>query len=128
MATGETTMGSAVQREPALIGGIPVIGVLLALLGLLLVAAPPLSRSLQSSQAPVARELRLQVAAGGDYLLDGRRMSQDTLAAALLEARRRSPDLRLRIAGADDGDYRGFVGALAVAERVGVRNIGSEMR
>jgi biopolymer transport protein ExbD len=120
-------MALAVQREPAALGRVPVVGALLALLALLLLAAPLLIRTLQSTQAPVARELRLQVVAGGAYLLDGRPVARESLTAALRQARERTPDLRLRIAAADDSDYRAFVGALAVAERVGVRNIGSEM-
>jgi biopolymer transport protein ExbD len=120
-------MALAVQREPAVFGGVSLADVLLALLALLLVAAPLLNRASQSAQAPVGQEVRLQVGAGGRYLLDGRPVNQENLAKALRQARDRSPDLRLRIAAPDDSDYRSFVGALAVAEQVGVRNIGSEM-
>jgi biopolymer transport protein ExbD len=75
-----------------------------------------------------ARELRLQIDPSGTYALDGQRVDQAKLEAALQQARARSPGLRLRIAAADGSDYRAFVRALASAQDAGIRNIGSEMR
>ena len=109
--------------------GVRVVEAMLVALVLLLIAAP-LLRGLSTPAAATSstQEVRLQVVGNGGYLLDGRPVSQTDLMAALRRARTASPDLRLRIATADESDYRAFVGALAVAERAGVRNIGSETR
>jgi biopolymer transport protein ExbD len=98
------------------------------LLALLIAGTPLLARALSEAAAPAAaRELRLQVGQRGDFRLDGRVLDRRQLDQALRQAQASSPDLRLLIATADDGDYRGFVGALAAAEHAGVRNIGSEV-
>lgn len=108
----------------------PHATLLLVLLGILLAAALGRRASLPQTAAatPAGSELRLQIDSAGDYTLDGRRVSaaglDDALQAALVQA----PDARLRIASADDSNYQAFVGAMAVAERAGVRNIASEMR
>ena len=107
----------------------PVVDGLLALLVLLLVAAPLLARALSSpamGAAAAAPELRLEIGRGG-YALEGRPLDQAALTAALRQAESRMPGLRLRIAAADDSDPRALVGALALAEQAGVRNVGSEL-
>ena len=107
----------------------PVVDGLLALLVLLLVAAPLLARALSSpamGAAAAAPELRLEIGSGG-YALEGRPLDQAALTAALRQAESRMPGLRLRIAAADDSDPRALVGALALAEQAGVRNVGSEL-
>ena len=109
----------------------PVVDGLLALLVLLLVAAPLLARALSdpaAGAAPTTPEVRLEIDRGGDYALDGRLLDRAALTAALRQAATRMPGLRLRIAAADDSDPRARVGALALAEQAGVRNIGSELR
>jgi len=110
----------------------PVIDGLLALLVLLLVAAPWLARALSPAAsgalAPAVPELRLEIDRSGDYALDGRPLGPAALAAALRSAQSRAPGLRLRIATADDSDPDALVNALAMAEHAGVRNIGSELR
>jgi biopolymer transport protein ExbD/biopolymer transport protein TolR len=105
----------------------PMIGGWLALLVLLLAAAPLLAHALSTTVRPVP-ELRLEIDRGGGYALDGRPLGHAALATALRQAQARSPGLRLRIAAADDSDPRVLAGALAVAEQAGVRNIGSELR
>jgi len=122
------------ERELAAINITPLVDVMLVLLVIFMIAAPLLSRSLamQLPQAAPARaeapELTLQIDSAGGYRLDGQVVSAATLATSLQDALARAPDLRLRIASAEDSDYQAFVGALAVAERAGVRNIGSQMR
>jgi len=122
------------EREMAAINITPLVDVMLVLLVIFMIAAPLLSRSLamQLPQAAPARveapELTLQIDSAGGYRLDGQAVSAATLATSLQDALARAPDLRLRIASAEDSDYQAFVGALAVAERAGVRNIGSQMR
>ena len=104
---------------------------LLVLLAALLVAVPLLGRALSTADIGAATqtgpELRLEIGRGGGYALDGRPLNHDALATALRAAQSRAPDLRLRIAAADDSDPRALVGALAMAEQAGVRNIGSEL-
>lgn len=105
------------------------IDVLLMLLVLLVAGVPLLARALsQGATPPAAPELHLQVGEGGDFRLDGRALDRAQLDQALRQARAGSPDLRLLIATSDISDTRGFVGALAAAERAGVRNVGSEVR
>ena len=122
------------ERELAAINITPLVDVMLVLLVIFMIAAPLLSRSLamQLPQAAPARveapELTLQIDSAGGYRLDGQPVSADGLSTALQAASARAPDLRLRIASAEDGDYQAFVGALAVAQQAGIRNIGSEMR
>jgi biopolymer transport protein ExbD len=128
-------MAFATQDRPlATINITPLVDVLLVLLVIFMVTAPLLSRSLPmqlphaGSATATPRELRLQIDTAGDYTLDGRPVSATALGDALHAAQAQVPDVRLRIASADDSDYQAFVGALAVAEHAGVRNIGSEMR
>lgn len=118
------------QSTTALQPNAPLLDGLLVLFVLLLVAAPLLARALSPAAmgaAPAAPELRLDIGRAGDYALDGRPLAPAALVAALSQAQARVPDLRLRIATADDGDPSALAGALAVAERAGVRNIGSEL-
>jgi len=111
---------------------IRLVEALLVLLAALPVAAPLLGRALSTADmgatTQTGPELRLEIGRAGDYALDGRPLDADALATALHAAQSRTPDLRLRIAAADDSDPRALVGALAMAERAGVRNIGSELR
>jgi biopolymer transport protein ExbD len=107
----------------------PLVQLLLALL--LIAWAAAASGAFRRSgfdARPPAPELRLQIEPSGAYALDGRRVDQVKLEAALQQARVQSPDLRLRIAVADGSDYRAFVRALASAQDAGIRNVGSEMR
>jgi biopolymer transport protein ExbD len=128
-------MAFATQDRPlATINITPLVDVMLVLLVVFMIAAPLLSRPLPmqlpqgSSATSAPQELRLQIDSAGDYTLDGRPLGAAALAEALQSAQARAPDLRLRIASADDSDYQAFVGALSLAERAGIRNIGSEMR
>ena len=118
------------RSEPVSATPAPVVDGMLVLLVLLLVAAPLLVRALASpvtDGVSAAPELRLQIGRGGGYALEGRTLDQAALTTALRQAAAGSPGLRLRIA-ADDSDPRALAGALAMAERAGVRNIGSELR
>ena len=126
-------MALVAQRlNPASESDVPLLNGLLVLLVLLLVAAPLLARALSApppdTAAQAVPEVRLEIDRGGDYALDGRPLDPPGLATALRRAETRTPGLRLRIAAADDSDPRALVGALAVAEQAGVRNIGSELR
>ena len=122
------------ERELATINITPLVDVMLVLLVIFMIAAPLLSRSLPMElprtgpSNAAAPELTLQIDTAGGYTLEGRPVSAAALATRLQDALARAPDLRLRIASAEDSDYQAFVGALSVAERAGVRNIGSQMR
>ena len=107
----------------------PLVELLLVLLLVAWVAAASgvLRQSGADARQP-APELRLQIDPSGAYALDGQRVDQGKLEAALQQARARSPDLRLRIATADGSDAQAFVHALASAQDAGIRNVGSEMR
>jgi biopolymer transport protein ExbD len=122
------------ERELATINITPLVDVMLVLLVIFMIAAPLLSRTLPMElprtgpSSALAPELTLQIDTAGGYTLDGRPVSAAGLATRLQDAVARAPGLRLRIASAEDSDYQAFVSALSVAERVGVRNIGSQMR
>ena len=112
----------------------PLVDVLLVVLVIFMVATPLFSRSLpmqlpRSGPATAdGPELRLQIDSAGGYRLDGQPLSSTGLLIALRDALAKAPDLRLRIASAEDGDYHAFVGALAVAQHAGIHNVGSETR
>jgi len=122
------------DRQLATINITPLVDVLLVVLVIFMVATPLFSRTLPmqlpqlAPATPNGPELRLQIDSAGGYRLDGQPISAGGLSTALQEAIAKAPDLRLRIASAEDGDYQAFVDALAVAQRAGIRNIGSEMR
>ncbi|MCA1714490.1 MAG: biopolymer transporter ExbD [Gammaproteobacteria bacterium] len=112
----------------------PLVDVLLVLLVIFMVATPVLSRTLAmelpgtGEGAKPAEDLRLQIGMAGDYSLAGQPLAREALVPALREALVQSPQLRLRIAAADDSDYQAFVAALAAARQAGIDNIGAEMR
>ena len=122
------------DRQMSAINITPLVDVMLVVLVIFMVATPLLSRPLPmqvpqhgpaSAEGP---ELRLQIDSAGGYRLDGQPVTSNGLSIALREALARTPDLRLRIASAEDSDYQAFVSALAAAQHVGIHNIGSEMR
>ena len=131
-------MAFAIQNQQvATINITPLRDVLLVLLVIFMVATPLLDRPLPlplplnlapglGTPLPV-RELRLQIDLAGDYTLNGQAVSGSDLGLALRDAHARTPELRLRIAAADDSDYQAFLRALALARQAGIHNIGSEM-
>lgn len=123
------------NAQVAAINITPLIDVLLVLLVIFMVATPLLGKPLTmdlphpgEGKPQPAKELRLQIDMAGDYALDGQPLSRVALDAALRDAHAQSPDLRLRIAAADDSDYQAFVRVLALAQQAGIHNIGSEIR
>lgn len=115
-------------KGPAAAGSSAWLAWLLAAAALLL--ALPHPEAPASSAVPAAKPsptLYLQVGSGGDYALDGRPTSPLTVERALRDARRQSPDLRLRI-DAGDGDPGRLIAALALAEHAGITNVGSLVR
>ena len=123
-------MASAMSnRQRIALRATPLVELLLVLL-LVVWAAVAFGVLLQpgTDASQPAPELRLQIGPSGTYALGGQRVDQGKLAAALLQARVRSPGLRLRIAAADGSDNDAFVRALASAQDAGIRNVGSEMR
>lgn len=75
-----------------------------------------------------ARALQLQIGAAGGYRLDGKPVTRDGLEQALRTARGESPELRLRIEASESGDPQQLIGALALADQAGIRNVGSRVQ
>ena len=75
-----------------------------------------------------ARALQLQVGSAGNYRLDGKPVTRDGLAQALRTARVESPELRLRIDASNSGDPQQLIGAMALADQAGIRNVGTRVQ
>jgi biopolymer transport protein ExbD len=102
---------------------------LAALVMAALALAPHPGASNQSTDdATSARALQLQIGSAGGYRLDGKPVTRDGLEQALRAARGESPELRLRIEASDSGDPQQLIGALALADHAGIRNVGSRVQ
>lgn len=122
------------NREAALpvaaINITPLVDVLLVLLVIFMVTAPVVARSLdvqlpqsvEKAQKP-AQKLHLRVDMAGGYWLEDAAIERGAMVAALRTAVERDPGLQLVLRSDDDGDYQGFVGALAAAREAGVHAI-----
>jgi len=81
-----------------------------------------------AGDADTARALQLQIGSTGSYRLDGKPVTRAGLAQALRVARGASPELRLRIEASDSGNPQQLIGALALADQAGIRNVGSRVQ
>jgi len=81
-----------------------------------------------ADDAATARALQLQIGSAGGYRLDGKPVTREGLAQALRMARGASPELRLRIEASDSSDPQQLIGALALADQAGIRNVGSRVQ
>jgi biopolymer transport protein ExbD len=99
----------------------------LAIAALALAPRPYESRQ-SADDASTARALQLQIGSAGGYRLDGKPVTRDGLEQALRTARGESPTLRLRIEPSDSADPQQLIGALALAEQAGIRNVGSRVQ
>lgn len=93
-----------------------------------LVASPSPWSATPGVQSATPQPLQLVIRADGGYLLDGKSVSRTGLAQLLRSARGEAPDLQLRIDAADAGDPQQLIGALALADRAGIHNVGSQLR
>jgi biopolymer transport protein ExbD len=94
---------------------------------MLALAPRPATNPTPSNDAPT-QALQLQIGAAGHYRLDGKPVSRDGLEQALRTARGASPGLRLRIEAGDNVDPQQLIGALALADQAGIRNVGSRVQ
>jgi len=99
----------------------------LAIAALTLAPHPGTTRH-SSDDAAMSQALRLQIGSAGGYRLDGKPVSRDGLAQALRTARGAAPELRLRIEASDSGDPQQLIGALALADQAGIRNVGTRVQ
>ena len=81
-----------------------------------------------AGDADTTRALQLQIGSAGGYRLDGKPVTRDGLAQALRTARGAAPELRLRIDASDSGDPQQLIGALALADQAGIRNVGTRVQ
>ena len=94
----------------------------------LTLAPHPGTTSHSSDDATTSRALQLQIGSAGGYRLDGKAVTRDGLAQALRTARGAAPELRLRIEASDSGDPQQLIGALALADQAGIRNVGTRVQ
>lgn len=94
----------------------------------LALAPHPGASNHSTDDATSARALQLQIGSAGGYRLDGKPVTRDGLEQALRTARGESPQLRLRIEASDSGDPQQLIGALALADHAGIRNVGSRVQ
>lgn len=104
-------------------------GVLLAALALAVLAlAPRPADTERPTDATTTPALQLQIGSAGGYRLDGKPVTRDGLEQALRAARGEAPGLRLRIEPSDSSDPQQLIGALALADQAGIRNVGSRVQ
>ena len=94
----------------------------------LALAPRPDASIIPADPAASTQALQLQIGAAGGYRLDGRPVTRDGLERALRMARGQSPQLRLRIEANESGDPQQLIGALALADQAGIRNVGSRVQ
>ncbi|HEY0885549.1 MAG TPA: biopolymer transporter ExbD [Ramlibacter sp.] len=130
MAVSLFSTGRA-PREMAEMNITPLVDVMLVLLVIFMIASPVLTRTLDTRlpqtgpvpPGPPAERLRLQVTAGGEYLLRGQTLDVQALPAALAQEASRRPQPLLEIAANADADYQAMASALAEANRQQLRNV-----
>ncbi|KGM53426.1 hypothetical protein N800_07550 [Lysobacter daejeonensis GH1-9] len=118
-------------REMAEMNITPLVDVMLVLLVIFMIAAPTITSTLdtrlpQAGPVPpgsVPERLRLQVTAGGEYLLRDQRLDARALPAALAQEAARRPQPVLEIAANADADYQAMASALAEANRQQLGNV-----
>lgn len=121
--------GRATTRQPTAARALHSNGWLLAALAMAALAlAPRHGATDPAPDATTAQALQLQIGAAGGYRLDGKPVTRDGLEQALRTARGESPGLRLRIEASDNGDPQQLIGALALADEAGIRNVGSRVQ
>lgn len=107
----------------------PLVDVMLVLLVIFMIAAPAVTRTLPMrlpgpgpGTADVPR-LKLQVNASGEFALDGRSLSRESLRGALTALATRSPQPIIEIAASQDADYQAFTTALSTVRASGMDNV-----
>ena len=110
-------------RSTASLKWLPLAAATVAMLAL----APRLGTTAAASDAGT-QALQLEIGAAGSYRLDGKPVTRDGLEQALRTARGASPALRLRIEASDNVDPQQLIGALALADQAGIRNVGSRVQ
>lgn len=120
----------ATMHQGTAVPGLHARGWLLAAMALAVVALAPRTGASGESidNAAATRALQLQVGTAGGYRLDGKPVTRNALEQALRAARGASPELRLRIEASDNVDPQQLIGALALADQAGIRNVGSRVQ
>ena len=130
MAVSLFSTGRA-PREMAEMNITPLVDVMLVLLVIFMIASPAITRTLDTRlpqagpvpPGPPPERLRLQVTAGGEYLLRGQLLDARALPMALAREAGRRPQPVLEIAANADADYQAMASALAEANRQQLGNV-----
>ena len=109
----------------------PLVDVMLVLLVIFMIAAPALTRDIgldlprDSPSHTPTRDLRLQITAGDQYLLDGEALSLGQLEARLRDSQSAisAQPLKLELVADADSEYQSVARAMAAARNAGVANL-----
>jgi biopolymer transport protein ExbD len=102
-----------------------------------MVAAPMATRTLEMRlpQAPRIRppvekppQVELLVQGDGSFALDGIVLTQDALAAALVETARTAPTTVVNVKVSENADYQAFTTAIATTRRSGLGNVALQQK
>ena len=109
----------------------PLVDVMLVLLVIFLVTAPILTSSINlnlpseaASQLSEEKNLTVSIDVNGNYFLDDKEISFAELERQFLIAKKNNPKVQVRLRADVDVNYGKVSNVLAVAQRLGLSNIG----